>query len=54
MTSRGYMVLEWDSVANTWAGEDHWTAAYVFREIAIQSTAAWALCCLGRCWLNCE
>ena len=34
MLSRSYMVLEWDSVANTWAGEDHWTATYVFREIA--------------------
>ena len=35
MTSRGYTVLEWDSSANTWAGEELCATPEVMRDVLL-------------------
>ena len=35
MTSRGYTVLEWDSRANTWAGEELCTTPEIMRDVLL-------------------
>ena len=35
MTSRGYTVLEWDSTANTWAGEELCATPEIMRDVLL-------------------
>ena len=35
MTSRGYTVLEWDSRANTWAGEELCATPEIMRDVLL-------------------
>ena len=35
MTSRGYTVLEWDSIANTWAGEELCATPEIMRDVLL-------------------
>ena len=35
MTSRGYTVLEWDSSANTWAGEEVCATPEIMRDVLL-------------------
>ena len=35
MTSRGYTVLEWDSTANTWAGEELCAKPEIIRNVLL-------------------
>ena len=35
MTSRGYTVLEWDSSANTWAGEELCATPEIMRDVLL-------------------
>ena len=37
MTSHGYTVLEWDSVANTWAGEELCTTPEIMRDVLLDN-----------------
>lgn len=36
VTSRGYTVLEWDSRANTWAGEELCTTPEIMRDVLLE------------------
>ena len=38
MTSHGYTVLEWDSRANTWAGEELCATPEIMRDVCIYRT----------------
>lgn len=35
MTSHGYTVLEWDSIANTWAGEELCATPEIMRDVLL-------------------
>ena len=37
MTSRGYTVLEWDSTANTWAGEELCATPEIMRDVLLDN-----------------
>jgi len=37
MTSHGYTVLEWDSRANTWAGEELCTSPEIMRDVLLDN-----------------
>ena len=37
MTSRGYTVLEWDSKANTWAGEELCATPEIMRDVLLDN-----------------
>ena len=41
MTSRGYTVLEWDSRANTWAGEELCATPEIMRDVLLDCFAGY-------------